>query len=80
MLVGAWARGDAHPESPIELLVVLDRILDRWQEKRRMDRIVWRHSMRHDTVVTVLPVTESELEQSATPMFARATAEGILVK
>jgi hypothetical protein len=80
MLVGAWARGDAHPESPIELLVILDRILDRWQEKRRMDRIVWRHSMRHDTVVTVLPVTESELEQSATPMFARATAEGILVK
>jgi hypothetical protein len=36
--------------------------------------------MRHDTVVTVLPVTESELEHSATPMFARATAEGILVK
>ena len=80
MLVGAWARGDAHPESPIELLVILERISDRWQEKRRMDRIVWRHSMRHDTVVTVLPVTESELEQSATPMFARATAEGILVK
>jgi Uncharacterised protein family (UPF0158) len=80
MLVGAWARGDAHPESAIELLVILERISDRWQEKRRMDRIVWRYSIRHDTVVTALPVTEAELERSATPMLARATAEGILVK
>jgi Uncharacterised protein family (UPF0158) len=80
MLVGAWARGDAHPESPIELLVILERIADRWQEKRRMGRIVWRHSIRHDTVVTVLPVTEAELERSLTPLLARATAEGILVK
>jgi hypothetical protein len=80
MLVGAWARGDAHPESAIELLVILERISDRWQEKRRMDRIVWRYSIRHDTVVTALPVTEAELERSATPMLARATAEGILIK
>jgi hypothetical protein len=80
MMVGAWARGDAHPESPVELLVILERISDRWQEKRRMDRIVWRYSIRHDTVVTALPVTEAELERSATPMLARATAEGILIK
>jgi predicted nucleotidyltransferase len=80
MLTGAWARGDAHPESPIELLVILERIGDRWQEKRRMDRIVWRYSIRHDTVVTVLPVTEAELEQQATPMLARASAEAIVIK
>ena len=80
MLIGAWARGDAHPESPIELLVILEHISDRWQEKRRMDRIVWRYSIRHDTVVTALPVTESELERNATPMLVRATAEGILIK
>jgi hypothetical protein len=80
MLVGAWARGDAHPESPIELLVILERITDRWQEKRRMGRIVWRYSIRHDTVVTVLPVTEMELETSATPLLARASVEGIRVK
>jgi len=80
MLVGAWARGDANPESPIELLVILERIGDRWQEKRRMDRIVWRYSIRHDTVVTALPLTETELERSPTPMLARATGEGIVIK
>jgi uncharacterized protein UPF0158 len=80
ILIGAWARGDAHPESPIELLAVLERVGDRWQEKRRMDRIVWRYSIRHDTVMTVLPVTESELERSATPLLARASVEGIRVR
>ena len=35
LLVGAWARGDAHPEAPVELVVVLDRFADRWAEKRR---------------------------------------------
>jgi hypothetical protein len=80
ILVGAWARGDAHPESPIELFAVLERVADRWQEKRRMDRIVWRYSIRHDTVIMVLPVTESELDRSATPLFARASVEGIRVR
>jgi Uncharacterised protein family (UPF0158) len=80
MLVGAWARGDAQPESPIELLAILERITNRWQEKRRIDRIAWRHSIRHDTVVTVLPVTDAELGRSATPMLARAAVEGIRVK
>jgi Uncharacterised protein family (UPF0158) len=79
ILVGAWARGDAHPDSPIELVVLLQQIADRWQEKRRMGRIAWRYSMRHDTLVTVLPVTESELESGASPLLARATVEGIRI-
>jgi Uncharacterised protein family (UPF0158) len=80
ILIGSWARGDTHPESPIELLVVLEQILDRWQEKRRMDRIVWRYSIRHDTIVTVLPVTGAELERGGTPLLARAAGEGIRIE
>ena len=33
-LIGAWARGDAHPEAPLELVLVLDRISDPWEERR----------------------------------------------
>lgn len=80
ILIGSWARGDAHPAEAIELLVVLGRIVDRWQEKQRMDRIVWRYSTRHRTVVTVLPVTDAELEQGATPLLARAVAEGVNIE
>lgn len=75
VLTGAWAHGDPHPESPIELLVVLERVVDPWQEKRRMDRVAWRYSIRHDTVVCLLPVAAAELATEAAPLLARLQAE-----
>jgi hypothetical protein len=79
LLFGAWARGDAHPGSPVELLVVLDALPDRWVERARMDRVMWRHSVRNDAVVVELPVTEAELEHAASPLLRRAAAEGVPV-
>jgi hypothetical protein len=80
LLIGPWARGDAHPESPVELLVVLDTFADRWAEKRRMDRAMWRHSIRNDAVVVALPVTGLQLQQATTPLLARALTEGVRVE
>jgi uncharacterized protein UPF0158 len=79
LMIGAWARGDAHPESELELLVVLDDVGNRWEERRRMDRVMWRHSMRNDTVVICAPVTEADLARGGTPMLARAVTEGVKV-
>lgn len=79
LLIGGWARGDAHPESELELLVVLDEISDRWHEKARMDNVMWRHSIRHDTVVIESPVAQREYERAGTPLVARARAEGVRV-
>ena len=79
VMIGPWARGDAHPESELELLVVLDAVADRWEERRRMDRVMWRHSIRNDTVVVCTPVTEADLERAETPQLARAAAEGVRV-
>ena len=80
LLLGAWASGEAHPEAELELLVVLDDVDDRWEERRRMDRVMWRHSVRNDTVVTGIPVTEAELERGDTPLLSRALAEGVRVE
>lgn len=79
LLVGGWARGDAHPESELELVVVLDEVADRWREKALMDKVMWRHSVRHDTVVVETPVAEQELKRLATPLLARALAEGLRI-
>jgi hypothetical protein len=76
LLFGSWARGDAHPESDIDLLVVLDRIDSVWDELRRMDELLWRHSFDNDTVITALPVAEMEAEKQAKPVVIRALAEG----
>ena len=79
LLVGAWARGDAHPEAPVELVVVLDRFADRWAEKRRMDRILWRHSIRNDAVVTAAPVAQADFERAEAPHLMAALEEGVRV-
>jgi predicted nucleotidyltransferase len=76
LLFGSWARGDAHPESDIDLLVVLHGIESGWAELRRMDDILWRHSFENDTVVTALPVTEDDFDRARKPVLARAQAEG----
>jgi uncharacterized protein (UPF0332 family) len=68
LLVGGWARGDAHPESEIELLVVLDTVADRWREKTRMDKVMWRHSIRHDTVLVATPISEPDFERGSEPV------------
>jgi hypothetical protein len=76
LLFGSWARGDAHPESDIDLLVVLDRVESPWQELRRMDQILWRHSYRANAVISAVPVGEDELGEASRPLLIRAQAEG----
>ena len=79
LLFGSWARGDAHPESDIDLLVVLDRVESVWDELRQMDPILWRHSYANDTVVTALPVASDAFEERRRPVLRRAQAEGLPV-
>ena len=79
LLFGSQARGDAHAESDIDLLVVLDEVESRRRELERMDAILWRHSLANDAVVTELPVSQVEFERSDEPLLVRARIEGIVV-
>jgi predicted nucleotidyltransferase len=79
ILFGSWARGDAHPESDIDLLVVLDEVDDPWSERAKMRDILWRHSFENDTVVTAFPVTERALQEPTEPALIRAKAEGVAI-
>ena len=76
LLYGSWARGDAHPESDIDLLVVLDRVDSPWDELRRMDEVLWRHSYQNAAVISAVPVAERELDDAVHPLLVRARAEG----
>ena len=78
-LVGAWARGDAHPESELELVVVLDEIADHWEERRHLDRVMWRHSIRNNTVIRQQSVSETELQARPAPRMTHALLEGVRV-
>jgi predicted nucleotidyltransferase len=79
VLFGSWARGDARPDSDIDLLVVLDEVRSRRRELDRMNEIMWRHSLASDMVVTELPVSADEYRDSDEPLIVRARAEGLPV-
>ncbi|MGH2763789.1 MAG: UPF0158 family protein [Thermoleophilaceae bacterium] len=79
LLFGSWARGDAHPESDIDLLVVLDWIESRERERERMDGILYRHSLDNETVVTEVPVSEAELEAAGIPLLMRVREEAVRI-
>jgi predicted nucleotidyltransferase len=74
-LYGSWARGDAHPESDIDLLIVLDLVDSRWVERRRIEDVLWRHTFENDVVVSAFPVAEDELRQPKSQFLARVEAE-----
>ncbi len=77
VLYGSWARGDAHRESDVDILIVLDRV-DSWVEERdRMDDILWKHSLENSTVVSALIVSEEDYERQREPVLIRAVAEGV---
>jgi predicted nucleotidyltransferase len=79
LLFGSWARGDAHPESDVDLLVALDEVQSRSSELARMDSVMWRLSLANDTVITEIPVSESEFRESDAPVLVRARKEGVPV-
>lgn len=79
ILFGSWARGEAHPESDIDLLVVLDRVDSFWKEEKRMRDVLWRHSFQNDTLVSATAVGEEEFAQTKSPFLIRARVEGHVV-
>lgn len=76
VLYGSWARGDAHPESDIDLLVVLDRIESARDERDRMDDILWQRSLDNTTVVCATPITLEDFDHPKLPALIRAAIEG----
>lgn len=77
LLFGSWARGDAHPEADVDLLVILDRVESVWSELRRMDEILWRHSFGNSTVVSALVIDEKGFLEPEVPAVMRAKIEGL---
>jgi predicted nucleotidyltransferase len=80
LLFGSWARGEGGPESDLDLMVVLDRVDSPWEETKRMNEVLWRHTFENDLVVTALPVSEKEFDEATEPVVIRAREEGLEVE
>jgi len=66
ILFGSKARGDARPDSDIDLLIVFERDLD-WRETDKVIGETYEVNLTHGTLFTALPVARSDWEMSYGP-------------
>ena len=80
LLFGSWASGEGSVESDLDLLVVLDDPDSAWDELRRMDDVLWRHTERSGLTITALPVSQAAMARSGDPTVIRARAEAVRIR
>lgn len=77
ILFGSQARGDAKPESDVDVLVVLDGPVDVCGEISRTSWIVSDISLQHDLVLSCVFIDHDDLEADREPLCRAVHLEGI---
>jgi predicted nucleotidyltransferase len=75
LLYGSYARGEAHEDSDIDLLVVLTEVDSPYAEINRMSDITWRINQRHGVVVSVQPFRAADYDRAETAFLQRVHSE-----
>lgn len=77
LVFGSRARGDGDTDSDLDLLVVLDTVDDPWAEHRRMEPLLWQHTVESGVVVSALPVARARFDAPDEPVLMRAREEAV---
>jgi predicted nucleotidyltransferase len=76
VIFGSWARGDAHEESDVDLLVVLDRLRDRAAERNRMVDILFDLEADSRRAIQAFPVARADASDDRQTFVGIALREG----
>ena len=79
VLFGSWVRGEAHEESDVDLLVVLDDVVDRGSERDRIVEALYDLEADSRRAIEAFPVTQADVRQRSRPLVRAALDEGLLV-
>ena len=79
ILYGSQARGDATPESDIDVMVVLKDEVNPYQEIDRTNKLTSRLSLEYDTLISTLFVAEDRFQSERSPLLMNIRREGVEV-
>jgi predicted nucleotidyltransferase len=79
VLYGSYARGEATPESDVDVMVVLEGEVDAWAEIQRMAKSALEVELEYEEMVTLYPVSQGDFDQASQSVLMRARREGVLV-
>ena len=77
VLYGSQARGDARPDSDIDILVLLDGPVQDWVDLRRATDAVYPLILQHSIIIDAHPVDAQLFEREESPLFTLAHQEGV---
>jgi uncharacterized protein len=79
VLFGSWARGHAHEESDVDLVVVLDHLVERAVERDRIVDALFDLEADSGHAIEAFPVAEADVRERSRPLVRAALDEGLLL-
>jgi predicted nucleotidyltransferase len=76
VVFGSYATDTATDDSDLDVAVVLRGVDSPWEESRRMDEILWRHTLAAGITISALVVDSSEWDRAGRPLLRTAKASG----
>jgi len=77
ILYGSWARGDATVDSDIDLLIILEGKIAPGREIDRMIDIITELNLKHEVLLSVVPVSEEGYSTINSPLLINVRREGV---
>lgn len=79
VLFGSQARGDADPDSDIDVLIVLSGPLDDWAETQRTSKVTSKASVKFGTDIARIFATPEDYAEMTLPLYEAIRREGVSV-
>lgn len=76
-LYGSHARGEADPESDIDVLMILSDFNNMWEEVQRTGAVVSEICLKYNAVISLIPMKEIKYNTFKTPLILNVKREGI---
>ena len=77
ILYGSWARGEATPDSDIDVLILLEGRVTPGLEIDRMIDIITELNLKYNTLLAVYPVSEKDYATVNSPLLLNVRREGV---